>query len=112
MKKILGVGACLLALAASPVLAQTGQADVVVVKVKEYSAYMEFGIARAGRKPEYRLFKPAALRELGDGKEIGGTAEATRQLLIELAQQGYSLTTTYSDGNDAGRTTLVFTKKQ
>jgi hypothetical protein len=52
MKKLVFLGACLVVLASQPVKAQTGGADVVVVKVSEYATYIEFYIARSGSKPE------------------------------------------------------------
>jgi hypothetical protein len=112
MKKLLFLGACLMALASQPVLAQTGGADIVVVKVRETYSYMELNIARPGSKPEKRVFKSKELKELGDGNEPSGIAEATRRLLADLAQQGYSLTSTYGSSSELSPTTLIFTKKQ
>lgn len=111
MKKLCVLGACLLALTSFPALAQAGGADLVVVKATESYTSLEFAIARAGSKPEYRRFKFRQLNELsGNNEASSGAAEATRQLLVELAQQGYSLTTTYAQAG--APTTLVFTKKQ
>jgi hypothetical protein len=112
MKKLLFLGACLVVLASQPVMAQAGGTDVVVVKLREDFAYIELFIARPGSKPEHRVYKGKELSELGNGKETGGTAEVTRRLFVELAQQGYSLTTTYSAGPIQTPTTLIFTKKQ
>jgi opacity protein-like surface antigen len=130
MKKLLFLGACLVALASSPVmaqtnkvqveswhteLAQTGGSDVVVVKVTESYGRIEFFIARAGRKPEHREFGFKQLKDKGEDRFYNGSAEYTRSLLMELAQQGYNLTTTYTSGGVAGGpgpTTLVFTKRQ
>jgi hypothetical protein len=112
MNKLLFLGACLMALASQPVLAQTSGADIVVVKVRENYSYMELNIARPGSKPEKRVFKSKELKELGDGNEPSGIAEATRRLLADLAQQGYSLTSTYGSNSDFNPTTLVFTKRQ
>jgi hypothetical protein len=100
-----------MALASQPVKAQTGATDFVVVKLIEYTASVDAFIARPGSKPERREYKPKDLRELGDGLETSGAAEVTRRLLVELAQQGYSLTTTYSSAAQTGPTTLIFTKK-
>jgi hypothetical protein len=112
MKKLVCLGACLVALASQPVMAQTGGADVVIVKVRENYSYMELNIARTGSKPEKRVFKSKELKELGDGSEASGIAEATRRLLADLAQQGYSLTSTYGSSSEFSATTLVFTKRQ
>jgi hypothetical protein len=111
MKKLLFLGACLVTLASQPVMAQTGATDFVVVKVIESVSYLEVCIARPGSQPESRQFRSKELSELGNGKETSGAAEVTRRMLVELAQQGYSLTTTYSTTNPNGITTLVFTKK-
>jgi hypothetical protein len=91
MKKLLFLRACLVALASQPVMAQTGGADVVVVKVLEGGTSTELYIARPGSKPEQRVFKYKELSELGNGKSTGGEAEVLRRLLVEFAQQGYSL---------------------
>jgi hypothetical protein len=115
MKKLLFLGACLVALASQPVMAQTGAADIVVVKVSESGGYLQFDIARPSSKPEHREFTLKQLKEKGDSYFISGQAEYTRLLLVELAQQGYTLTTTYSSNYSAagsGPTTLVFTKRQ
>jgi opacity protein-like surface antigen len=131
MKKLLFLGACLVALASSPVmaqtnkvqveswhteLAQTGAADIVVVKVMESYGRLDFFIARAGSKPEHREFGFKQLKEKGEDRFFyNGSAEYTRSLLMELAKQGYTLTTTYTSGGVAGApgpTTLVFTKRQ
>lgn len=109
MKKLLFLGACLVALASQSVMAQTGAADIVVVKASEAGGYLQFDIARPGSKPEHREFSLKQMKEKGDGYHIGGQAEYTRILLVELAQQGYTLTTTYSSGSVP--TTLVFTKR-
>jgi hypothetical protein len=115
MKKLLFLGACLVALTSQPVTAQTGGTDIVVVKVSEAGLYLHFDIARPDSKPEHREFNLKQMKEKGDGYTIGGRAEFTRILLVELAQQGYALTTTYSSNEGSGGsgpTTLVFTKRQ
>lgn len=95
-------------------MAQTGAADIVVVKVLEATGLLQFDIARPGSKPEHREFSAKQLKEKGAGHYLSGQAEYTRSLLAELTQQGYTLTTTYNTklGNTAGPTTLVFTKRQ
>ena len=114
MKKLVYLGACLVALASLPVKAQSSEVETIVVKVVEYSGLMRFAIARPGSKPEYREFSLKQLKEKGEGDYLSGQAEYTRSLLIELAQQGYTLTTTYTTngGPGSGPTTLVFTKRQ
>jgi hypothetical protein len=114
MKKLLFLGACLVVLASQPVMAQTGGADIVVVKVLEGSGQVHFHIARPGSKPEHREFSLKQLKEKGEGDYLSGQAECTRNLLVELTQQGYTLTSTYSAsaGTALGPTTLIFTKRQ
>jgi hypothetical protein len=64
MKKLLFLGACLVALASQPVIAQTDGTDIVVVKVTENYGLLQFDIARAGSKPEHRQFNFKQLREV------------------------------------------------
>ena len=116
MKKLLFLGACLVTLASQPVLAQTGGTDIVVVKVTEQYGLLHFHIARAGSEPEHREFGLKQMKEKGESRHFcNETAEYTRSLLVELAQQGYSLTTTYPGSGSngiTGPTTLIFTKRQ
>jgi hypothetical protein len=113
MEKLLFLGAWLVALASQPVMAQTGGADIVVVKVVETNGSLDFYIARAGSKVEHREFSFRQLKEKGEGNAYSGQAEYTRSLLVELTQQGYTFTTTYTanEGAGSGPTTLVFTKR-
>jgi hypothetical protein len=105
MKRLLFLGACLVALASQPVMAQTVEPDVVVVKVRENDGvYLEITIARGAGKLETRLFKQHDLRD-------GAGAELTRQALAQLYQEGYTLTSTYGGGDRyINSSTLVFTK--
>lgn len=114
MKKLFFIGACLLALVSTPVMAQTSGTDIIVVKVYESNGLLELDIARPSSKPEHREFSLKQLKEKGEGNYMSGQAEYTRSLLVELAQQGYTLTTTYIANGRAGTgpTTLVFTKRQ
>lgn len=110
MKKLLYIGACLMALASLPAAAQTGTTDVVVVKVTEAYDYLLLDIARAGAKPERRTFKRRDL--LLDG----APAEITRLLIAQLYVEGYTLTSTYGgggllSGSNINLNTLVFTKR-
>ena len=113
MKKFLFLGVCLVALTSAPVSAQTGEPDIVVVKMTDgYYQPTIFDIARPGKPPEHRVLNKKDLEALGSSwGTLAGAAEATRRLLVELAQQGYSLSTTYSAGT-SGITTMVFTKRQ
>jgi hypothetical protein len=97
---------CLLALAASPTLAQTSGPAIVVVKVYENSYHLMMDIARPDGKHEKREYKQRDL------KPEGAAAEFTRQLLAQLYQEGYGLTSTYGGGDRYGNlNTLVFTKR-
>ena len=114
MKKCLFLGACLLAVASQPVMAQTSTVDIIVVKVLEGNGLLHFDIARPGSKPEHREFSARQLKEKGEGNHLSGQAVYTRDLLVELTQQGYTLTTTYSSSSapGIGPVTLLFTKRQ
>lgn len=114
MKKLFFLGACLVVLASCPVVAQTpggspppaaAGLDVVVVKVSESTAYLTLDIARADGKRERRDYKPRDL------KENGNSAEFTRQLIAQLYQEGYALTSTYGGGGTFNLNTLVFTRR-
>ena len=105
MKKLLFWCICLLVWAASPAHAQTSGPAVVVVRVFEDGGYLRMDIARPEGKRERREFKARDLRE------PGAAAELTRQLLAQLYQEGYSLTSTYGGGRFGSTNTLVFTKR-
>ena len=107
MKKILFLGACLVALASQPAKAQTGGGDIVVVKVFEASTYMRIAISHGQDKTEVLDVAGGG----GDKKKIGAAAEALQKLIADLIQKGYSLKSTF--GGDAGyMSTLVFVKGQ
>ena len=90
MKKLLFLGACLVALASSPVLAQTGGAQVVVVQVSFYPSGGQMTISRGEGKTEVIDFK----RSRGQAAEV----EAYQQTISKLYQEGYTLKSTFSDG--------------
>ena len=118
MNKLLLCGICLLAWSVSPAQAQTAArppaaavpadgSDVVVVKVVEDAGSLRLDIARATGPHEQRNYRPRDLSDYGPG-----AAELTRQLLAQLAREGYALTTTYGGGERYGnRNTLVFTQR-
>ncbi|TVT39621.1 hypothetical protein FNT36_18440 [Hymenobacter setariae] len=105
MKKLLILGACLVALASQPVLAQTGGPEVVIVKIWEGEAILSITIARAAGKPEVLTYKTKELRE------EGASAVLTQKALAKLYQEGYMLKGTYG-GNQGYLSTLVFVKGQ
>ncbi|TVT40666.1 hypothetical protein FNT36_14455 [Hymenobacter setariae] len=103
MKKLLFLGACLVALASSPVVAQTGGADVVVVRV--YSGnYSRIVIAREGGKTEVLDFH-AGITEKRD-KEA---ATELQQVVSSLYREGYELKSTFSEQNSY-TANLIFIK--
>jgi len=106
MKILFFWGTCLVAGGSSPALAQTSGPAIVVVKVQEGPNSLIMDIARPEGQPERRQFKPRDLRT------AGAPAEATRQLIAQLYQEGYGLTSTYGYGDHiVNLNTLVFTKR-
>lgn len=72
---------------------------MVIVKVDQRYGRLAFDSARPDRQPEHRAFDYKELVKLSGNKEaVSGIAELTRRLLVELAQQGYTLPTTRADG--------------
>lgn len=108
MKKLLFLGACLLALASQPVMAQTGAPDVVVVKVYEGTGTLRIVISHGEGKTE--------LIEAVGGtqkKELIPSAEALQKVITGLCQQGYALKSTFGGTQGyAYLSTLVFIKGQ
>jgi hypothetical protein len=105
MKKLILLGACLVALASQPVKAQTGGADVVIVKITEGIESLHIDIARRTGKPEVLDYKAKDLRE------GGAAAAATQRVIAKLYQEGYRLKGTYG-GNQGYLSTLIFVKGQ
>ncbi len=107
MKKLIFLGACLVALASQPVKAQTGSTDVVVVKVHEsIGGEIQLTVCRGVGKSETTTLKA---RDAAAGKG----AEAVQQLIAKLTQEGYVLKTSYGGGwNYEILNTLVFMKSQ
>jgi hypothetical protein len=105
MKKLIFLGACLVALTSQPVLAQTDGADVVVI-VQTYpiAGGTRVLVSRSAGNTEQIDFKSG-------GKNQAQEAEGYQQLFAKLYQEGYSLTSTFSPGSMAA-STLVFTKKK
>jgi hypothetical protein len=106
MKKLLFLGACLVALASQPVMAQTGGADVVVVKVFESIGTMRIAVSHGQGKTEVIDAEGG-----GDKKKIVDSAETLQKLIAGLLQQGYSLKSTFG-GTQGMMSTLVFVKGQ
>jgi hypothetical protein len=86
MKKLLFLGACLVALASSPVMAQTGGADVVTVRVVEEVRHSRLWINWPGREPELIEF------EWNDKEGKGANAGKGYEAAVnKLYLQGYHL---------------------
>lgn len=110
MKKLLFLGACLVALASQPVMAQTGGADIVVVRVAEYSSRTHLTVERAGQEPEEVEFD----WDSRIGKKWPRASKGYLDALSKLYQQGYQVQATIpgTSFNNGGTTytTLIFSK--
>jgi hypothetical protein len=100
MKKLLFLGACLVALASQPTMAQTGGADVVVMQAHFGASAGYIIISRGPGKTEKQEFKT---------KNEGAEAEAYQQVIAKLYQEGYTIKSAVSPGISS-TSTLVFTK--
>jgi hypothetical protein len=105
MKKLLFLGTCLVALASSPVMAQTGGADVIVVRVYDGNGG-KLVIARAGGKTEEILFNSNYT-----SKALAESTSQFQQVVASLYQQGYALKSTFSAGS-GGVASLIFIKEK
>ena len=107
MKNLIVVGACLLALRGSPVLAQATAPDIVVVRVCEYLNTVELALTRGDGKTEYVEFKNGTSQ-----KGLVASAEGYYAALFKLYQQGYFLQSTFTSAASpsVSNTTLLFVK--
>jgi hypothetical protein len=106
MKKLFFMGACLVALASQPVMAQTGKPDVVVVKVMESMNTMRIVVAQGSGTPQ--------VQELDGGagaKSMVSSSQEIQKVVAGLYAQGYSLKSTFG-GNQGVLSTLIFVKGQ
>jgi hypothetical protein len=94
MKKILFLGACLVALASKPVMAQTAGPDVVVVRVTD-------GLVAS------QIDLPVGTHTKG----LVSSGEVIQQAIAKLYQEGYSLKSTFG-GHQGSASTLVFVKEK
>jgi hypothetical protein len=90
MKKLLFLGAFLVALASSPVRAQATLPTVVVVQVSFWAGGGQILISRGEGQTETLAFKK--------DKNQGFEPEAYQQVIAKLYQEGYTLKSTFSDG--------------
>jgi opacity protein-like surface antigen len=106
MKRLLFLGASLVALASQPVMAQTSGPDVVVMKVAEFQNNTQIVIARAESKVEVMELEGGA-----GPNAMSQSAKRVQQVVTKLYAQGYVLKSTYS-GYGGNMSTLVFVKGQ
>jgi hypothetical protein len=105
MKKLLFLGACLVALASQPVIAQTSVPQVIVVQV--YFTGLGTGhltVTRGEGQTEDIEFKQTNIKQATE-------AETCQRVFEKLYQEGYSLKSTFSPGT-GGISTLIFAKGQ
>jgi hypothetical protein len=103
MKKLLFLGACFVALASQPVLAQASP-DVVVVRVADGTYGSQLVIVRGpGKNEQIDLINST------NTKGLISSGEAIQQALAKLYQEGYSLKSSFS-GHQGQVSTLVFVK--
>jgi hypothetical protein len=108
MKKLLFLGACLVALSSSPVMAQAGGTEVVVMSMRTASlGRTRVVLAYSGGKTEEKLIKNMS----NSDKAQDEATSAYQEIITNLYQQGYSLKSTFS-GFQGGFSTLVFVKGQ
>ncbi|MGI4867579.1 MAG: hypothetical protein ACRYFZ_26905 [Janthinobacterium lividum] len=110
MKKLLFLGACLVALASQPVRAQTGGMDVLVVRVEETNAHVSLTVERAGQEPEGIGFD----YDRRPGK-AGRASKGYLDALSKFYEQGYIVQAvipgvTYTAIGGVTYSTLIFTK--
>jgi hypothetical protein len=86
MKKLFFIGACLVALGSTPVMAQTGKQEVIMVRVRESNGDTHLSIERVGQAPEEVTF------EWSDrtGKNMSA-AKGYLSALDKLFQQGFQI---------------------
>ena len=104
MKKILILIACLLALGAAPVNAQTSGPGVVFVSITELNSSFKAAITREDGKSEVLTFPGVS-----SDKTLTGNSQWYQKLISKFYQEGYALKSTF--GGDR-RTYLVFVKGQ
>jgi hypothetical protein len=110
MKKLLFLGACLLALALQPVKAQTGGSDVVVVRVDEGSSKkVQFIIAYGNASAELTEIELDAKSYEQRDKSI---LEAYQRVFQKLYKEGYRLKNTFTSGQYNREHSFFFEKKE
>lgn len=106
MKKLVFLGACLLALASSPTPAHATDPGIVVVRIYEGETMARVVISHGGGKDEVVEF-PNGRPE----KRLTASAEGYHKVISQLYQGGCSLKGTFSAaGTNVPTTTLLFLK--
>lgn len=107
MKKLLFLGACLVALASSPAWAQAGEPEVVVVRVVEKIAGKNRLVVVRGEGKSEEVELDSGLNT----KSMTASGEAMRRVFAQLYHEGYTLKSTFS-GSQGFASTLVFVKEK
>ena len=87
-------------------MAQTGGADVVIVKTFEVSGVTRIAISHGEGKTEI-VEAPGG----GSKKDLTDSSEALHKVITGLYRQGYALKNTFG-GNQGSGSTLIFVKGQ
>lgn len=103
MRKLFILVGCLVSLTSQPVMAQTGGADVVIVRAYQINGKCVVATSHGTGKTEVTSVDVP----INNFKNQAPTAEAYHQIIAALVQQGYSLKG-MSGGDD--QTTWVFSK--
>jgi hypothetical protein len=104
MKKLLFLGACLVALASQPVRAQATEKEVIIVQVITVGrgdGYIT--ITRGSGREENISFKPYS-------KNVPQEAVAYQQVITKLYQEVFNLKSTFTTSSSS--VTMVFVKGQ
>jgi hypothetical protein len=101
MKKLVFLGACLVALASSPVAAQASAPEVVVVRILN-----NLVIVRPGGKTEEVDYAGGT-----NAKSLTDSGITVQRVITKLYQEGYVLKSTYS-GSAVSGATLIFLKEK
>ncbi|MGI4735569.1 MAG: hypothetical protein ACRYG7_10360 [Janthinobacterium lividum] len=102
MKKLLFLGACLMVLASQPVMAQTGEPDVVIMEV----SYASFSTLRIVTSHGEGKTETVEVKNKGNDQ-----VEAVQKAITALYRAGYSLRGTYGPGTGS-QSSFIFVKGQ
>jgi hypothetical protein len=102
MKKLLALGACLVALSIRPAAAQTGGSDIVMVRLYEQSGMVHAVIVRGEGKTEEMDFRNGY-----NGKAFIASGEGYYKMLAPLYREGYTVQSTFSTPRSINEITVV-----